>query len=294
MKTLFTNIFLLISLSIFAQEGELVNRTFKDTRVINAHSVETLAKRKLDIRIGHRFGDLFGANGGWPTFYGLENAADVVLGGEYGVTNDLTVGLYRSKGGAELRQLVNMLGKYKIIGQKNNGFGYTITAMGLATVSTMPKIEGSEGLASFEKAAHRWAYTTQVIIGKKFSDKFSLQAAPTVTHRNLVRSFDENTTYSLGIASRFQVTKVIGLIFDANIPLNGPQSILTTPDPAIDETYYPALAFGLEFDTGGHIFQINLTNATGMTENDYIPNTTSNWADGEFRLGFTISRLFNL
>ena len=50
---------------------DFVYRTFKDTRVINSHSVETLQKRKLDIRIGHRFGDFAGDGGGWTTFYGL-------------------------------------------------------------------------------------------------------------------------------------------------------------------------------------------------------------------------------
>ena len=61
--------------SLTAQEA--VYETFKDRWVINSPSVETLPKRKLDVRIAHRFGDLAGDAGGWQTFYGLENAADV-------------------------------------------------------------------------------------------------------------------------------------------------------------------------------------------------------------------------
>jgi len=293
MKYLLSTLFLLCTLNMLAQEDGLVYRTFKDTRVINAHSVETLAKRKLDIRIGHRFGDLFGDSGGWPTFYGLENASDVVLGAEYGVSDNFDIGLYRSKGAADLKQLLNLHGKYKIIGQKENGFKFTITALGVATMSTMQRVPDSEGIASFDKFAHRMAYTTQVIIGRKFSDKLSLQVSPGYTHRNLVKSYDENSTISLGLAGRIQMTKVIGLILDANLPLTGPQAI-TDNNEDIDVTFYPAIGVGLEFDTGGHIFQINVTNAKGMMENDYIPNTVSSWSDGQFRLGFTISRLFNL
>ena len=83
---------LLLLTAVFAlqtaynQEG--VSQTFKDSRVINTHSVETLPKRKLDVRIFHRFGDLAGDNGGFQTFYGLENASDVVIGLEYGITNN--------------------------------------------------------------------------------------------------------------------------------------------------------------------------------------------------------------
>ena len=73
----------LVSCSISAQR-ERVYRTFKDTRVVNVHSVETLPKGKLDVRISHRFGDMFGDNGGWATFYGLETAEDVAIGAEYG------------------------------------------------------------------------------------------------------------------------------------------------------------------------------------------------------------------
>ncbi|MFQ5446191.1 MAG: DUF5777 family beta-barrel protein [Saprospiraceae bacterium] len=39
---------------------------------------------------------------------------------------------------------------------------------------------------------------------------------------------------------------------------------------------------------------MNFTNATGIIPTDYIPYTRSNWLDGQFRIGFTISRIFNL
>ena len=54
------------------------------------------------------------------------------------------------------------------------------------------------------------------------------------------------------------------------------------------------IALGVEFDTGGHVFQLNFTNSRGFGEVQYIPSTTSNVADGQFRFGFTISRVFKL
>ena len=59
--------------SVSAQD---YHQIFKDTRVINSQSVETLRKGILDFRIGHRFGDV---KGKWPTLWGLENAADVIF-----------------------------------------------------------------------------------------------------------------------------------------------------------------------------------------------------------------------
>lgn len=259
--------------------------TFKDTRVINTHSVETLKKRKLDIRIGHRFGDI---GGGWPTLYGLENSTDVLIGGEYGVTDDLTVGIARTKGAGPLKALMTGIVKYKIFEQSlEGGSPITVTALGVATVSTMTKSDNPALLNFFEKSAHRWSYAAQLIIARKFGERFSLQFIPGYLHRNIVLFDDENDLLSLGFATRIQLTKVMGLIIDYTIPVSEFRS-------AEDSGFHNPLGIGLEFDTGGHVFQLNFTNATGIVETDYIPYTQSNWGDGEFRMGFTISRLFNL
>lgn len=268
---------------------EPVYGTFKDSRVINTHSVEMLAKRKLDVRIGHRFGDAFGDAGGWQTLYGLETAQDVLIGAEYGATDYINVGLYRAKGAAELRQLVNTFLKVRLVQQEDQGAPFTLTALGIGTVSTAPKSENPGTITSFPKFAHRIAYAGQLLIARKFSEGFALQLIPSYVHRNLVRDEDVNGTFSMGLATRIQLSKVFGIIADATIPLNGPQN------PFNGETdYQPILGIGLEIETGGHVFQVNFTNAKGIMETDYIPNTTSDWLAGQFRLGFTISRKFNL
>lgn len=276
-----------------AQEGKV--RTFKDTRVINTHSVETLPKRKLDIRIGHRFGDLAGDRGGSQTFFGLENASDVMIGGEYGFTNNFTAGIYRTKGAGSLpggtpglRQLLNLIGKYRILHQKEDeSMPFSLTVLGLASMSTAKRIETNPDIINnFPEFSHRLAYVGQLLIGRKFSDGFSLQIIPSYVHRNLVAFEDENGIFSMGVASRIQISKVIGIIFDATFPFSEMRTA--------DNGFYHAIGVGLEFETGGHVFQINLTNATAVMETDYIPYTTSSWSEGEFRLGFTVSRTFNL
>ena len=104
-------VFICLTNFLFAQN--YTYQTFKDTRVINTHTVETLPKRVLDVRIGHRFGDLAGRNGGWQTFYGLEDAADILFGVEYGITDNITVGLSRTKGAGPLKKLINTSLKYR-------------------------------------------------------------------------------------------------------------------------------------------------------------------------------------
>lgn len=289
--TVFCLLFLAFASTAIAQDD---SRIFKDTRVINSHSVEVLQKRKLDIRIGHRFGDLAGEAGGWQNFYGLENAADVMIGAELGVSDKFTLGLYRSKGAGDLRALVNTFGKYQLIKQSANGAPVSLTALALGSISTAERNPESTGVNSFPKFSHRMAYALQVMLARKFSDRLSLQVTPSYVHRNLVTFSDNNGVISLGLAGRFQMTKVMAFLVDVTLPVNGIQSPFQDVDPTVGTQYYAPVGIGIEWDTGGHVFQLNLTNAEGIVETDYIPNTTANWFDGQFRFGFTISRLFNL
>lgn len=281
MKKAFYILFLCCS-CIIAQAQEDLGRTFKDTRVINAHTVETIQKKQLDVRIGHRFGEL---KGGWSTFYGLENAEDVLIGAAYGISDNLSIGLHRTKGAGSLKRLVSSTLKYRFLRQKQGGSPVTITALGIASISTMNKSDNVDVLHFFDKFSHRMVYAGQILIARKFSDRFSLQLAPGFVHRNIVPFLQPNDLFTVAIATRLQITRSMGIIFDATIPLN---------DKYFFDEFYPAMGIGLEIETGGHIFQVNFTNAKAIMETDYIPYTQSNWLDGEFRLGFTVSRIFNL
>lgn len=279
-------LFFLLSLK-FVDGQDLIYETFKDRRVINNHSVETLPKRKLDVRIGHRFGNLLGETGGWPTFYGLENSTDILTGFEYGLNDAIDIGINRTKGSSELKQNINALLKAKLMAQNTLNNPITVTVMGMTSFSTMAQSQAEGVISSFPKDAHRFSFHTQLMLARKFSSAFSLQVHGGWTYRNLVYQDDLNDLVSAGVSSRIQITRVLGLILDATYPF----SALRTAE----NDYYPALGLGFEFETGGgHVFQINLTNAAGMSETDFIPYTRSNWMEGEFRLGFTISRLFNL
>lgn len=281
---------LLLGLCCININGQNTSKLFNDSRVINSHSVEVLDKGHLDIRIGHRFGDM---SGKWSTLYGLENATDVYIGGEYGISDKLMAGLSRSKGSSSLKMLVNGFLKWNLIHEKNNK-PVSLTILGLGTVSTMQRSSSPFSLSYFENPIQRLSYCGQAIVGKRISKKTSLQANFSALHRNIVKVGDVNTTLSAGLATRIQVRKAMAIIGDINIPLNGPQSMFNSEQAADLPEYFIPFGIGVELGTGGHIFQINLTNAQGIPQTDYLANTTSNWADGGFRLGFTISRLFKV
>lgn len=286
------SLLLCLTLSANAQdtyeEGEAVFQTFRHTRVINHHSIETLPANKLDFRVVHRFGDLAGDAGGWPTFYGLESASDIAIGFEYGITDNIMIGINRTKGAGPLGQNLNGLLKLKLFTQEYKGnLPFSMAVTGIGSYSTMAKSSVPGRITSFAKPSHRLVYHMGVHVARKFSDRLSLQASGLYTFRNVVEEGDVNDLIAVAAGLRLQVTKSFGLILDATLPL--------LSDQRTNDDYTTPLAIAFEFDTsGGHIFQLNFSNSRGISETDFIPYTTSDWREGEFRFGFTISRLFSL
>jgi len=60
------------------------------------------------------------------------------------------------------------------------------------------------------------------------------------------------------------------------------------------DTYRNPLSIGFDIETGGHVFQLFLTNARIMEESGFISETLGTWRSGNFFFGFNISRVFAL
>ena len=266
---------------------------FKGTQLVNSRTTETLKKHQLDFRIGHKFGDMGGEFGGEKSFFGLENSTDVKIGFDYGISNRLTVGIGRAKGATSVRQLYELGLKYKLLQQKTDGsFPFTVTLFGNAVVSSMASNAKANTPDHFENFNDRMSYTGQVLIGRKFSDFFSLMLMPTYVHTNYVIHNDQNDIFAAGIGARVKLSKHFGIVADYFKVFRGQTSI--DRFKAAGLKFYDPLGVGIEIETGGHVFDFNFTNSTALLENQFIPYTTSSWKGGHFRWAFNMSRIFSL
>lgn len=278
--------------AVMVEEDPLVRNTFNATRIINAHSVETLPKGVLEFRIEHRFGDIAGDNGGAQNFFGFDNAADIRFAFEYGITDKLMIGLGRNKGtGDPYRSLVDGFVKYRILHQQKTGMPVSMTVLGVATTTYMKRSDDITQISYFPKWQHRMAYAAQLNIARKFGNWLSLAIMPTYVHRNYVAdtyigdelSTDVNGLFSIGGAAKFRISPTKAIIVEYFQNIHGSD---------IRKGYKNSLGIAYEWDTFGHNFTINLTNARGFTEVQYIPYTKEDWLKGQFRFGFSISRKF--
>jgi hypothetical protein len=123
------------------------------------------------------------------------------------------------------------------------------------------------------------------LIARKFSSATSLQIMPTVVHYNLVPTAnDPSDLFSIGIGGRQRITKRVSLNAEYYYQL---------PDSRFPNTRN-SLSLGLDIETGGHVFQLHVTNSRGMTERSFINETVGSWDKGDLLFGFNISRVFSL
>ena len=286
-----------LSISVFAQddlmgmlEGEVeaesspekVIATFKGIRLINAQTIETTKKRTLEFSITHRFGNM-GDAGAKHTLWGLENAANIRFSFDYGLTDRLSLGWGRSK----MNEHIDLHAKFRFLEQKKGGMPISAAYYVNGAISPVKTIANDD-------FNNRLSYVHQLIIASKINKAISLELLPTLVHRNFVdqtilhpdsSTVDENNLISIGFAGRFKITKRLAFVVDYFLTLSDFRDA--------SNGFYDALGVGVEIETGGHVFHINITNSAGIIENDFIPSTTSNWGDGQYKLGFNIARVFS-
>jgi hypothetical protein len=248
---------------------------FKSTRLILSQSVETVKKNNFNFEIIHRFGDFAGKNGGGQYFYGLDDIADVALRFEYGISDNLNADLERSMNGG----LVNLELKYAALHQ-------AIDASPLAV--TFLADWGAKPYGSFQTFDDRVSYFAQVIFARKFSSLFSLQVAPAFLRDNtpypLINGIEQQF-FSVSAAATIKITTHTGIIIDYAHPFSHFRKPVNG--------FYDPIGFGFEIETGGHVFTVNITNARAISEINYLSNTQSDYFKGMYRIGFTISRMFD-
>lgn len=260
---------------------EPVLATFKSTRNINFHTVEVLGKRTLDFRISHRFGEI--GSGGYNA-YGIDGPANIRLGLEYSYDGRLMGGFGRS---SYQKQYDGFL-KYRLLRQTTgNSMPVSVTLVtSIFYTNQKDPNKSVTGIDKYEHSSSRLSYVNQIIVGRKFTSAFSMQLAPVMVHYNLVDEFtDLNDMFLISVAGRMKVSKRIAIT--AEYAYN-------FMEYSIRNTYYNPLGVGIDIETGGHVFQIQFTNAFGITDNQTYPYTTSSWKNKGMRLGFNVSRVFTI
>ena len=254
-----------------------VELTFMAPRSINLITVEPLSRGEMHYAIMHSFGEV---SNGWRNFYGIDNGAVIRLSLEYGITDRASVWIGRSS----LDKVFEAGGRYKLLRQMESGSVPLSVSVVAAT-----GLNGSEldfpGVPSYD-LYDRTTLFASVIIGRKFNERFSLQAAPMVARFNrtgfeIAIPQDDVNYLGLGMSGRYKLRGRLALTAQYMFRSTGDGTVLRGN-----------MGVGLDIETGGHVFQLFFTNSQALNDMYLLAGRAGDPLDGAFRFGFNVNRLF--
>lgn len=279
MKYIIT-VLIIFTQSVFAQDDLLsqidstaanaeVVAAFKAQKIVNLESTKLLGKKELYFVVAHRFGSV---KDGFEGFFGLDNAVTQIKF-IYGLTSKISIGAGRSE------QAYDFSLKYLIAPQRENGMPFTFVGFNSLGFNNQMKESNYPKM----KFGDRLIYVNQILISRKFNEKFSLELAPTYFHENFVIDDNQsNSQIALGMGGRYKILKRVSINLDYAPHLNRSSTSL----------YKNPLSLGVDIDTGGHVFQMHFTNSQGIHDAGFLGNTTGDWGKGDIFFGFNLVRVF--
>ncbi|MGC6471100.1 MAG: DUF5777 family beta-barrel protein [Flavobacteriales bacterium] len=273
----------LLGLSARAQEYVV---PFKNKQLINAQT--TVIPDGFDFTIMHRFGKIGLNDEFYKSFLGFDLPANIRFSLSYKLSDRAYVGVGRTKIG----KTIDVEGKYLLLRQKQNESPISVAIYNNTGINTdayrgeSPLAFFADSVTPFEnKFVHRFSYNTQLIISRKFSEKWSLQLSPTFVYQNLVEGVEKSHhTFVLPFSGRFQYSFGSAILFEYAYKLNN------TSDNQLDNPF----SLGFEFGTAGHVFQVFMSNSYYIRETNIYTQEPYNFYDkpNEFVLGFNIRRVW--
>jgi len=272
--------FLLFPLLTFAQDDLLagldsvpanqpVESAFKAMKIVNLESTKLAAKKDFYFIVAHRFGSV---KDGFEGFFGLDNAVTQIKF-LYGFADWFTAAVGRSE------QAYDVSGKIRIAQQTQNGLPVSIVSFNSLAFNNQLK-ESNYPKMNFE---NRMIYLTQVLISRKFSERLSLELAPTFFHENFViEDNQDNSQLAIGMGGRYKFAKRWSVNVDYAVHTNR----------ASNSQFHNPLSVGVDLETGGHVFQMHFTNSQGIHEAGFLGQTTGDWGEGDIFFGFNLVRVF--
>jgi hypothetical protein len=184
-------------------------------------------------------------------------------------------------------KLQDLQWKYKILQQtEDNKMPVSLSYYGNAVLDLQP--EDVFGPAESYKDIHRLSYFSQFIIARKFSEKISLQVAPSVIYYNSVPVYSDtagykNLNFGVSVGGRANLFGSHSLIIEYDQLLNKQD---------LSEQPKPNLALGWEINTATHTFQIFAANFSQIINQRNLVFNANDFTKGDYLIGFNITVRF--
>ena len=254
-------------------------RTFVSTWLIDNQTVTVPTKGSSQMDIMHRFGP---CKNGYKDFFGFFASSNIRLGYNYVPIENLMVGASLTKANMTWEFIV----KYAIIKQTKGTWWkyFSLTYFGDMAVESRKK-------DFYIHKTDRLSYFHQLILARRFHERIAIEVAPSWTHYNVVDGYFSEP----GVVSPARKHDHFAISVNGSIMLKKNMNFMINWDQPLTKhksgNPHPNLAFGIEFATSGHAFQVFAGQYYSITpqRNNYF--NQNGWK--YYLLGFNITRLWN-
>ena len=261
-------------------QSKPVKRTFESVWIIDNQTVMVPIKGTFEMDFQHRFGTV---ENGYDDFWGLFASSNIRLGFNYVPIDKLFVGV----GITKYNMTWDFNAKYAIIQQTTDErWPVSVTYYGNAAIDTRPA-------DNFIHFSDRLTYFNQIIIARKINDKFSAQIAPSLSHTNVVNGYysepgkvspeRKHDHFAVALNGRYKLKTSMAVIVNYDQPI--------TKHPSGNP--HPNISLGLELSTSAHAFQFFIGNYYFLSPQQNNMYNRYDYTEGQFLIGFNITRLWN-
>ncbi len=256
-----------------ATESQEVELTFHAPRHINLLTVEPLDKGTLHFAIMHTFGTI---DNGVQNLFGIDNGANIQFSLEYAFSDKFSLGAARSS----RDKFYNLFGRYHLLKQtQDDKVPLSLSLMGGAGINSN---DYGFLMGDAPTTAERSSFAAQVMFGRKFSDKISLQLSPMMAY------FVEPMPIYL---MQGEQNLYLGLGLSGKVKITGKTSLTAQYIPNLNNDLRNNLGLGVDIEAGGHVFQMYFVTSQNLNE-QYLLAGGNGVPGEEFRLGFNVNRVF--
>ena len=230
---------------------------------------------KFGFRVTHRFSRSLGSGDAsdlFSNFFGFDSGARIGLELRYGLLPGTQLDFYRTSD-----RSIQLSVQQSVL--KETADGHPLSLDVIATLEGANNFRSFESSPGTETAAQK-SSTLGLLLSKKIRKVAALYVEPMfVVNSNPAASGSgvDNNTLMMGLGGRFRIRPATYLVGEVTPRLSGYK-------PGVDQA-----SFAIEMRSGGHTFQINVSNGFGST----LRQLTDSGVSGDsWFIGFNISRKF--
>ncbi|PIP77549.1 MAG: hypothetical protein COW85_08350 [Ignavibacteria bacterium CG22_combo_CG10-13_8_21_14_all_37_15] len=239
---------------------------FHSPQSINLPTAETLQKGDFEFEISHRF--LPSIKDGSKNLYGFDGPVNMRLALGYAVTDDLVLTLGRSN----VDDNLDLRGKYRLLQFKETFLPLLVGVQFGIAKNTQP-------IRPIASSGRAYQYFGQIIFNTMIDKKLGIGLVPSYLYNSNIYRADVQNSFTLGMNLQYYISNMVSALAEFNPTVNGYLN------------RFNSAAFGFELETGGHFFKIILTNNAKLNPAQFLSGADKDFGNGEWRLGFNITRL---